>query len=186
MFHVDVPTLEVQNRVSNGGRSGRRRSLTILPADCDRAPCYKLLNQKKKKKMNANIQIEEPFTSESRIEEVFVQQEHSGEIPKEIPDASNLTNHVKSTAPKEVDTFGKEMEGYIVPDHYETYLRSLRPGQEHVELTVAKESHALWSIVMKIDHQIDTECIVDPGSQIIAMSEAVCHDLALKIGRAHV
>ena len=32
---------------------------------------------------------------------------------------------------------------------------------------------------MKIDHQIDTECIVDPGSQIIAMSEAVCHDLAL-------
>ena len=27
--------------------------------------------------------------------------------------------------------------------------------------------------------KIDTECIVDPSSQIIAMSEAVCHDLAL-------
>ena len=32
---------------------------------------------------------------------------------------------------------------------------------------------------LKIDHQIDTECIVDPGSQIIAMSEAMCHDLVL-------
>ena len=45
--------------------------------------------------------------------------------------------------PKEVDTFGKEMEGYIVPNHYETYLWSLQPGQECVEFTVAKESHAL-------------------------------------------
>ena len=99
--------------------------------------------------------------------------------PKEVPNTSNLTNHVESTAPKEVDAFGKEMEGYIIPDHYETYLQSLRPGQEHVELTVSKESHALQSIIIKIDHQIDTECIVDPGSQIIAMSEAVCHDLAL-------
>ena len=32
---------------------------------------------------------------------------------------------------------------------------------------------------MKIGHQINTECIVDPGSQIIARSEAVCHNLVL-------
>ena len=93
--------------------------------------------------MNTKIQPEEPFTKESKIEEVFIQKEHSEEIAKEIPNVSNLTNHVKSTVPKEVDAFGKEMEGYIVPDHYETYLQSLRPGQEHVKLTVAKESHAL-------------------------------------------
>ena len=104
----------------------------------------KEMEKERKVTMNTNIQIEEPCTSESRIKEVFVQQEHSGEIPKETPDASNLTNHVESTAPKEVDAFGKEMEGYIILDHYETYLRSLQPGQEHVELTVAKESHALW------------------------------------------
>ena len=48
-----------------------------------------------------------------------------------------------------------------------------------MELTVTKESHALQSIIMKVDHQTDTECIVDPGSQIIAMSEPVCHNLAL-------
>ena len=58
------------------------------------------------------------------------------------------TDLVIITAPKEVDAFGKEMEGYIVPDHYETYLWSLQPGQECVELTVAKESHALWSIII--------------------------------------
>ena len=85
----------------------------------------KEMEKERKVAMNTNIQIEEPFTSESRIEEVFVQQKHSGEIPKEIPDVSNLTNHVENTMPKEVDAFGKEIEGYIVPDHYETYLRSL-------------------------------------------------------------
>src|SRR5271154_4827383 len=73
----------------------------------------KEMEKERKVAMNTNIQIEEPFTSESKIEEVFVQGEHSEEILKEIPNASNLTNHVESTAPKEVDAFGKEMEGYI-------------------------------------------------------------------------
>ena len=98
------------------------------------------MEKERKVAMKANIQIVEPFTSEIRTEEVFVQQEHSGDIPKEISDASNLTNYIESTTPKEVDTFGKEMEGYIIPDHYKTYLWSLQPGQERVELTVAKES----------------------------------------------
>jgi len=49
------------------------------------------------------------------------------------------------------------------------YLWSFWPGQEHIKLMVAKGSHTLQSIIMK----------VDPGSQIIAMSEAVCHNLAL-------
>ena len=91
----------------------------------------KEMEKERKVTMNTNIQIEEPFASESKIEEVFVQQEHSEEIPKEIPDASNLTNHVESTAPKEVDAFGKEMEGYIVPDHYKTYLRRTRMCRTH-------------------------------------------------------
>ena len=70
------------------------------------------MEKERKGAMNANIQIEEPFASESKIEEVFVQQEHVEEIPKEIPNTSNL--HVESTAPKEVDAFGKQMDGYIV------------------------------------------------------------------------
>ena len=85
----------------------------------------KEIEKERKVAINAKIQIEEPFTSESKIEEVFIQERHLEEIPKGIPNMSNLTNHVESTAPKEVDTFGKEMEGYIVPNHYETYLWSL-------------------------------------------------------------
>jgi hypothetical protein len=41
------------------------------------------------------------------------------------------------------------------------------------------ESSAIRSILPIIDNQQQVECIVDGGSQIIAMSEAVCHDLAL-------
>ena len=53
--------------------------------------------------MNVKIRIENPFTSESRIEEVFMQKEGSGEMAKEIPKAFNLTNEVESGAPKEVN-----------------------------------------------------------------------------------
>ena len=56
---------------------------------------------------------------------------------------------------------------------FQTIMNHIYRGQEHTELTIAKESHNLWLIIMKVDHQIDMECIVDPGSQIIAMSEAV-------------
>ncbi|KAF7359972.1 hypothetical protein MVEN_00724100 [Mycena venus] len=40
-------------------------------------------------------------------------------------------------------------------------------------------SSAIRSILPIIDNQQQVECIVDGGSQIIAMAEAVCHDLAL-------
>lgn len=44
---------------------------------------------------------------------------------------------------------------------------------------MAKESLSLWAIEMLVDNKEMIECIVDPGSQIIAMSEEVCHDLGL-------
>ena len=70
--------------------------------------------------MNTKIEVKEPFASESKFEEVFMQKEHLGEIAKEIANKANLTNQVEIGMPRELDTFGKEMEGYIVPDHYET------------------------------------------------------------------
>jgi hypothetical protein len=36
-----------------------------------------------------------------------------------------------------------DIGGTIVPDIYETYLKSLAPRQHAEELTVARESHAL-------------------------------------------
>jgi hypothetical protein len=62
---------------------------------------------------------------------------------------------------------------------YETYINSLAPGEIPIPLNVAQELHALWSITMVIDNREEVEGIIDPGSQIIAMSEAVCHDIGL-------
>jgi hypothetical protein len=104
---------------------------------------------------------------DSRIEEVFDEKMDKGN-PKE-----QEKELVKEDASR------TNVAGYIILDHYETYLQSLCPGQQHFELTVAKESHVLHSILMHVNNQIDIECVVDPGSQIIAMSEAVCHHLAL-------
>ena len=70
-------------------------------------------------------------------------------------------------------------EPIVIPDFFETYINSLRPDQIPDKFIVAKESHALRSINMEIDNKDSIECVVDPGSQIIAMSEDVCHDLGL-------
>ena len=70
-------------------------------------------------------------------------------------------------------------EGVVVPDPYEVYLKRLEPGSDPDILTVAKESHALRSIVGLVDNKEFVEAIIDPGSQIVAMSEDVCHALRL-------
>jgi len=67
----------------------------------------------------------------------------------------------------------------IIPDPYEMYLNSLEPGTQPDVLTVAKESHALRSLMMLIDNQTHVESIINPGLQIITMSDAVCHNLGL-------
>jgi hypothetical protein len=64
-----------------------------------------------------------------------------------------------------------------VPDVYETYINSLAPGERLIPLNVAQESHVLQSITMVVDNREEMEGIIDPGSQIIAMSDA--HDIGL-------
>jgi hypothetical protein len=71
----------------------------------------------------------------------------------------------------------EEETSITVPDVYETYINSLAPGERPIPLNVAQESHALWLIMMAVDNREKVEGIIDPGSQIIAMSEAVCHDI---------
>ncbi|KAF7342425.1 hypothetical protein MVEN_01831600 [Mycena venus] len=65
---------------------------------------------------------------------------------------------------------------FIVDDPYEAYYAL---GKMPDDLIVSMESTAIRSILLVIDNKQMVECIVDPGSQIIAMSEAVCHDLGL-------
>ncbi|EED84101.1 predicted protein [Postia placenta Mad-698-R] len=67
----------------------------------------------------------------------------------------------------------------IVPNPYETYLKHIPHGEHPAEFTVARDSNAIRSIIALIDNKEQIECIVDPGSQIVAMSEEVCLGLNL-------
>ncbi|KAJ7732586.1 hypothetical protein DFH07DRAFT_871063 [Mycena maculata] len=64
----------------------------------------------------------------------------------------------------------------IVPDPFAIYYDN---GTIPDDLIVSMESSAIRSILPIIDNREQVECIVDGGSQIIAMSESVCHELAL-------
>lgn len=69
----------------------------------------------------------------------------------------------------------------ILPDPIEAYYQSLRPGEspETDKLTVAKPSAAIRSIFALVDNNQKKECTLDPGCQVIAMSEHTCHSLGL-------
>ena len=67
----------------------------------------------------------------------------------------------------------------IIEDPYEVYLHTAPEDCGSDCLTIAKESSALRTILPLINHNQYVESILDPGSQVIAMSEATCHALAL-------
>ena len=67
----------------------------------------------------------------------------------------------------------------IIEDPYEVYLRTAPEDRSPDCLTVAKESSALWTILLLINHNQYVKSVLDPGSQVIAMLEATCHALAL-------
>jgi len=72
-------------------------------------------------------------------------------------------------------------EGIVVEDDFDQYYRNLRPGEQPdpKRIFVAKESAALRSIMPLVNNHLKVESILDAGSQIIAMSEDVCHELSL-------
>ena len=69
----------------------------------------------------------------------------------------------------------------IIADPFETYLRE-HPDSHHIpdsKIVIAAESRALRAILPVVDGQDKVEAILDPGCQIVAMSEEVCNALAL-------
>lgn len=66
----------------------------------------------------------------------------------------------------------------IIEDKYEAFLRR-NPDYEQDELVVAKESLALRTIRPLVNNSMEIEAIIDPGCQIIAMSQDICHALHL-------
>ncbi|KAF8237446.1 hypothetical protein L208DRAFT_1247535 [Tricholoma matsutake] len=68
---------------------------------------------------------------------------------------------------------------YVLNDPYETYINSLCPGDILEPFIIAKESHAIRSVIINVNGRNPVESVVDPGSSIITMSEEVCHKLGL-------
>ncbi|KZT66696.1 hypothetical protein DAEQUDRAFT_746458 [Daedalea quercina L-15889] len=108
--------------------------------------------------------------------------------PRRVTHDSNTTStnmaafeELPTHDPALVDCHDNELdpEATIIPDSYETYLRVLPRGAIPSELTVAAESHALRTIDLTIDRKEKVACILDPGSQVICMSEALCYHLGL-------
>ena len=67
----------------------------------------------------------------------------------------------------------------IIKDPYEVYLHTAPEDRGSDCLTVAKELSALCTILLLINHNQYVELVLNPSSQVIAMSEAACHALAL-------
>ncbi|KAI0754482.1 hypothetical protein C8Q80DRAFT_1094759 [Daedaleopsis nitida] len=57
--------------------------------------------------------------------------------------------------------------------------RFLEHREVNSMMIVAKESHALRLIECLVDNKLKVDCVIDPGCQIVAMSEEVCTDLNL-------
>jgi hypothetical protein len=67
-------------------------------------------------------------------------------------------------------------DALIIEDPYESFYNS---GIIPDDLVVSMESSAIRSILPIVDNKQQIESIIDGGSQIIAMSEAICHELGL-------
>ena len=67
----------------------------------------------------------------------------------------------------------------IIKDPYEVFLSTTLVGHCPNLLTVTKESSALCSILLLINHHLFVESILDPSSQVISMAEEACHSLRL-------
>ena len=65
----------------------------------------------------------------------------------------------------------------VIADPYEAYLHEHKHGKP--DMVVAAESNVLRAILPVIDGQDRVEAILDPGCQIVAMSEEVSNALAL-------
>ena len=69
----------------------------------------------------------------------------------------------------------------IIADPLETYLHE-HPGDSNAadsKIMVTAESRALCAILPVIDGQDKVKAILDPGCQVVAMSEEICNALAL-------
>jgi hypothetical protein len=112
--------------------------------------------------------------------------ELSNILPDELPFLTASDDDFEPTSIMAVSTSRTRpsidsKKAIVVEDPIEKYYKTLEhselPDPSHI--IVAKESSALRSIMPLVDNHLKVESILDPGCQIVAMSEEVCHELTL-------
>jgi hypothetical protein len=113
--------------------------------------------------------------AQTMIEEITDDEE---DVSQHIRDRSaNFNAHMPATYVTAART--PPANATIIADPYEAYLRENATQQGESDIRVASESNALRAIQPLVDGQDRVEAILDPGCQIVAMSEEVCNALAL-------
>jgi len=126
------------------------------------------------------VPTKEPTPSNVYQDTDLTPEELSYLMPDEIP-VSFDTDPTPIMALSSTSASTPTSRGIIIDDPIEQYYRTLKPGEspDPDAIVVAKESLALRSISPLINNHMKVESILDPGCQIVAMSEDVCHELVL-------
>jgi hypothetical protein len=118
---------------------------------------------------------------ESTLENEITEEELSYLFPDEEIVPYDVDPDVLTFAASSVSAYHLPLDAAIADDQFDEYYRTLPVGQapDKSKLVVAKELYALRAVVPLVNNHLKVESILDPGCQIIAMSEDVCHELAL-------
>ena len=106
-------------------------------------------------------------------------------VPVTARELLSLSTDVRKQAKEATTTRKVKGAAYVAVDPTSAYLQSLDACDCHDGLIVAKESHALRSIVPIIDGCMAVECILDSGCQIVGMSRAVWMALKKELNPSH-
>ena len=128
-------------------------------------------------------QVREVTTTRRMPTNPPVTSQHSLQLEDEVDKENSVAPPVDNLISRPCCVHGRvpPKGAIVVDDPIERYYRSLQPGEapDPDRLIIAKESSAVRSIFAVIDSTQRKECILDPGCQIVAMSEDTCHDLSL-------
>jgi hypothetical protein len=70
-------------------------------------------------------------------------------------------------------------DAFVIPDPYEVFLNSSAQEEPVALLTIACDMEGLHAVSVLVANTEAVDAIIDPGLQIIAMSETTCHNLCL-------
>jgi len=115
-------------------------------------------------------------TTDTMMLEDITEEEMSYLFPDEEIATTETTTNVMLCDKK----YHQINEGIIVEDDFDQYYRNLHLGEQPdlKRIFVVKES-ILCSIMPLVNNHLKVESILDADSQIIAMSEDICHELLL-------